>query len=128
MRNTDKLLQLAATFEKMAQTRTADPGDVRAVLQRAKLWNISSMVSPLLERAGVPDHTSADINIVVQPGPEVNFSAALTPNHEGPAQQLGTVLKQRFGNLMTQALTAAKVNVAQPVTLNWLRVMKLRQS
>lgn len=125
MTKTNELFLLADKFEKMAQSAAAQPGDILALLQRAKLWNISSTVAPLLERANVPNHTSADINIVVEPGPTTSFISTLTPNHSEAAQQLNNVLKQRFGKLMDQALQSA--NVTQPVTLNWLRVTKLAQ-
>lgn len=124
MSKIDKLVKLADKFEKKAQ-EIAQSGDIRYALQRARLWNISSLVAPLLENAGVPSHTSADINIIVNPGPDVSFNSNLSPNHPDAAQQLNNILKQRFGKLMNQALQSN--NITSPITLNWLKVTKLSQ-
>ena len=120
----DALIRKVAEFEKKSQA-VAQSGDIRASLQRAKLWNISSLVAPLLEGAAVPTHTTANIDITVNPGPNVSFYANLTPNHPVAAQRLNELLKQRFGKLMNQALQSA--HVSEPVTLNWLKVTKLPQ-
>lgn len=119
-----KVLQLA---QKFAQQMSAQPEDIHRVLQRARLLGSTSLVSPLLERAQVPPHTSANIRMTVSPGLKANFSTVLTPDRGNTRQTLDYLLDARFGHLVTEALQKAKVNVTDPVTLDWLQITRLGQ-
>jgi hypothetical protein len=118
------VLQLA---EKFAQQISAQPDATKRTLQRARLWDIASTLSPLLERAEVPPHTTADLKMMISPGPAINFTSVLSPHHDQAAQKLNNLLNQRFGTLMSTALQHAKMDVTDPVNLDWLRITRLGQ-
>src|SRR5579885_1568521 len=118
-----KLLKVADKIEKrlqkQAQTVSAQPSDVEDVLRKANLWELSNQVSPLLNVARVPDSASVKISIVVDKNLRVNFIVELNPPHAS-AVALARLLKNTYANKMHLALAAAKLNIADTLTLNWL--------
>lgn len=120
-----KVLQLADKFAQ--QTTASRPEDIHSALSRARLLGTTTMVSPLLERAQVPAHTTANIKVTVAPGPTATFNTTLNPAHSQAAQKLDYYLNARFGKLVSEALQNAKVNVQDPVSVDWLQITRLGQ-
>jgi hypothetical protein len=118
--NVNTLYKLAIRFEKQAQVVSAQPGDIQNCLENAKLWNLSTAVSPILNQAGVPDDASVNISILVSEGPSVAYDVVLTPPNPKVSAQLNRFLKQKLSTIMTNALKTAKLNVTDVVTVKWL--------
>lgn len=106
-------------FRKLAQDASAQAGDVEDVLRKANLWDLSNQVAPLLNSARIPESAAVKISIVVDKNLRVNFIVDLTPPHAS-AVGLARLLKNAYGEKMHQALAAAKLNVADTLTLNWM--------
>ena len=118
-----RILQLA---EKFAQKVGAEPAQVENTLKRARLWGTPSLVSPLLERAGVPPHTTVDIKLQVSPISTATLQATMNPNH-GSVETLNSLLNARYAKLMTDALQNANLIVNQPMNFGWLQITRLGQ-
>lgn len=122
-------------FFKAAQTpilHPADPSAVQYALKRARLSATPSLVSPLLNRANVPNNTTANITLILNPGApgdpaEVGFNSALNPQHEQSATVLDQLLKNRFSKLISDALLAQKLEVKAPMSIPWLVVKRVGQ-
>jgi len=106
-------------FRKLAQMVSAQPSDIEAALRQANLWDLSNQVAPLLNSAGVPESAAVKINIVVDKNLQVHFVVDLTPTHAS-AVRLAGLLRNAYGSKMNQALAAAKLTVADTITLNWM--------
>src|ERR1700733_6117352 len=105
------LLKATKQFAKRAQTVSAQPGDVQTVLERAKLWNIQTMVSPMLNQVGVPDDATVNISILVDAGPKIGFNAVLTPQNPKISIALNNLLKQKIGVPMVNAIKSAGLKI-----------------
>jgi hypothetical protein len=117
----EKLLKLAANYEKMADSiMSAQPSDIEGVLQSAGLWNLSKDVSPMLNSAGVPDDAGVSISIVVGNKLETNFVVALTPPNPKASKTLSYMLHNKYAAAFSKALITAKLNVASAVVVKWL--------
>lgn len=123
MKNIEKLLKLADKIEKRlkkeAQMTSAQASDVEDALKAAGLWELSSNVSPMLNAAGVPESATVQINIVVDKTLRVSFVVSLNPPHAS-ALILARLLKNAYAGKMGAALTAAKLSVADTLTVKWL--------
>lgn len=115
------LHKLAIKFEKQAQTVvSAQPADIQTCLENAKLWNLSTIVSPMLNQAGVPDDASVTVFISVNKGPDIAFNAVLTPSNPKVSAKLNGLLKQKLYAPMSNALKAAKIDVMNAVNVKWI--------
>lgn len=116
------LHKLASEFEKLAQVAvSAQPGDVQSALERAKMWDLSKAVSPLLDAAGVPDSSAVHVSILVSAGPKVAFNVVLDPANPAISKKLNAMLAQRYAMPMANALKSANINAAGVLVVNWLK-------
>lgn len=97
---------------------TAQAGDIETALRAANLWDKASEVSPLLNAAGVSDDASVKISIVVDAKLDVKYHVETQP--PAAAIKLAALLKNKYSAAMKQALVAAKLTVADTITLGWL--------
>lgn len=122
--DTKALHNLAVKFEKQAQaTVAAQPGDVQTALERAKLWQLSTAVAPMLNQAGVSDDASVNISILVNKGPVgpvVAFSTNLAPPNPKVSTKLNSLLAQKFAGPMLNAIKAANLSVVDNLVVKWL--------
>ena len=120
-----KLLKIANNqqkiIQKLAQTTSAQAGDVENALKKANLWELAAQVSPLLNEAGVPDDASVAINIIVDKGPMVKYAVLLNPPNAGMANKLAVSLNRHYSAAMSKALKDANLNVDSTITVNWLK-------
>jgi hypothetical protein len=115
------IYNLAVLFEKQAQAiSSAQSGDIETYLENARLWQLSSVVAPMLNQAGVPDDASVTIFILINKGPTVTFNSVLVPNNPKVSGRLNILLKQKLSVPMANALKMAKANITSPVTVKWL--------
>lgn len=121
MSSVDKLNKLADRFARkivLGQTSSAQAGDIQNALQTAGLWDKAAEVSPLLNAAGVSDDASVKISIMVDSKLDVKYHVETQP--PAAAIKLAALLKNKYGAAMKAALAAAKLTVAETVTLGWL--------
>lgn len=123
MKSLEKMSNLADLFEqkltKQAQVVGAQSADVQDALAAAKLWDLSAQVAPMLNQAGVPDTASVATSIIVDKLLNVNFLATTQPPHASAAK-LAQLLKNAYSAKMKAALQAAKLSVADTITVKWL--------
>lgn len=121
MSSSDKLNKLADRFARklsLAQTSSAQAGDIETALKAANLWEKAPEVAPLLNAAGVADDASVAVSIIVVKGLDVKYHVDTSP--PAAAIKLAALLKAKYGAAMKAALVAAKLNVADTVTVSWL--------
>lgn len=112
--------RIANKFQvKLGQLASAQSADIQDALAKAGLWELSNQVAPMLNTARVPETASVQINLIVDKTLNVNFNVVLTPQSNASAV-LSRMLKANFGAKMHQALAAAKLNVAETLTVKWL--------
>lgn len=123
MKSLEKMSGLADRFEqkleKQAQVVGAQSADIQDALAAARLWDLSGAVAPMLNQAGVPDSASVSTSIVVDKLLNVNFLATTQPPHASAAK-LAQLLKNTYSAKMKAALQAAKLSVADTITVKWL--------
>ena len=123
MSATKHLISLGRKIEQKltikAQMSSAQAADVEDTLKAAGLWDLSNTVSPMLNSAGVPEDVKVHINIVVDKGLNVGFVVQTEPVNASGVR-LTRLLKASLGNKMKAALSAAKLNVAESLTVSWL--------
>jgi hypothetical protein len=123
MKSLEKMSSLADRFEqkllKQAQVVSAQSGTIQDALTAAKLWELSDQVVPMLNQAGVPENASVATSIVVDKLLNVNILVTTTPPHASAAK-LAQLLKNSFSAKMKAALQAAKLSVADTITVGWL--------
>jgi hypothetical protein len=122
MKSVNNLIKLAERFAyklSQAQLTSAQPDDIRVVLEKAGMWEKSAEVAPMLNTAGVADDATVSIDFTVDKGLNIHFRVATTP--PAAAAKLTALVKAKYGNAMKAALQAAKVTVADTVDVNWLR-------
>lgn len=117
----NKLYKLAKQFQKQSQLFSAQSGDIENVLKNANLWELSKAVAPLLNTAGVPDDASVTIQILVSAGTIIAYNTILDPTNPKVAVNLNNLLKAKFAIPMTNALKAARTNVTEIVSVDWLK-------
>lgn len=116
----NKLIILATMFSKQANgTTTAQAADVEDVLAKAGLWNVSDQVSGLLTTVQVPDDCKISLGLAVDKAYNISFIVVLNPAHNS-SKALSAELKKKFGDSMKKALMAAKLNIADTITVKWL--------
>jgi hypothetical protein len=115
-----KLLELALEFEKFAQAFSAQSGDIQVALEKANLFNIPNLVSPLVTQANVPDDATVAITIIVSKGPTVGYSVVINPENPAASKKLSALIKAKFSLAMVKAIVAAKLNVDSNITVKWL--------
>lgn len=116
----NKLIILATMFSKQANgTTTAQAADVEDVLAKAGLWNVSDQVSGLLTTVQVPDDCKISLGLAVDKAYNISFIVVLNPAHNS-SKALSAELKKKFGDAMKKALMAAKLNIADTITVKWL--------
>lgn len=121
MSSVDKLTKLADRFARklsLAQVPTAQAGDIENALKAAGLWERSAEVAPLLNQAGVADDASVAISIMVDSKLDVKYHVQTQP--PAAAIKLAGLLRARYAQGMKGAIQAAKLAVAETITLNWL--------
>jgi ribosomal protein L11 len=117
----DKLTKLADRFARklsLGQSNSAQAGDIEGALKAAGLWEKAPEVAPLLNAAGVADDATVAVSIIVDNKLDVKYHVDTSP--PAAAIKLAALLKAKFGAAMKGALVAAKLSVAETVTLNWL--------
>jgi hypothetical protein len=123
MRSLEKMVGLAERFEhkleKYAQEVGAQAYDVEKVLVAANLWDLSAQVAPMLAQAGVPENVSVATFIVVDKVLNVTFLVTTNPPHASAAK-LAQLLKNTYSAKMKAALQAAKLSVADTLTVKWI--------
>jgi hypothetical protein len=117
----NKLITLADIFSKKATgaTTTAQAADVEDALTKAGLWNISNQVAPMLTTAQVPNDCKVSLGLAVDKSYNISFIVVLNPSHDS-SKVLSMELKKKFGDVMKKALMAAKLNIADTITVKWL--------
>lgn len=121
MKSVDKLLKLAERFSRkisLAQQSSAQAGDIENALKAARLWDLSQAVSPLLNQAGVSDTAPVKITIVVDSKLDVKFTVETQP--PAAALKLAGLLRTKYSAAMKAAIAAAKLSVAETLTVPWL--------
>jgi hypothetical protein len=118
-----KVSVMLDVWEKMlskAQMPSAQSGDIEDVLKSSGLFDVAQQVSPLLDQAGVPGNASVEIGLTIDRG--LNPSFPVITNPPSPtARALSGLLKQHFAGPIKKALTNAKLNVTDTVSLKWLK-------
>lgn len=121
MSSVDRLNKLADRFARkivLGQASSAQAGDIETALRAAGLWDKAAEVSPLLNAAGVSDDASVKVAIVVDGKLDVKYHVDTQP--PAAAIKLAALLRNKYGAAMKAALHAAKLTVADTVTVNWL--------
>lgn len=121
MSSTDKLNKLADRFARklaLGQSQSAQPSDIEAALKAAGLWEKAPEVAPLLNAAGVADDATVAVSIIVDAHLDVKYHVDTNP--PAAALKLASLLKSKYGAAMKGALVAAKLTVADTMTLSWL--------
>jgi ribosomal protein L11 len=131
MSSTDKLTKLAERFARKLSlgqmggeapqpllTGSAQAGDIEGALKAAGLWEKAPEVAPLLNAAGVADDASVAVSIIVDNKMDVKYHVDTSP--PAAALKLASLLKSKYGAAMKAALVAAKLTVADTVTVSWL--------
>jgi len=122
----NKLNKLAKIFEfkmKYAQESTAQAGDFEHVLKNTNLWEKTNDVAKLVQKAGVPDDASININIAVDKNMNVSYTVLVdpvTPAGSKSAISLSNLLKATFGDSMKKAFIASGLSVSDVVTFKWI--------
>jgi hypothetical protein len=120
------LYTIAELFEKEAQglERSRDVMNVPMALKRAKMLPApSSLLAPVLSRAGLNDNTKVEIVLVVDPNGVVSFRTMLNPMDEQKAGVVSQMLGVRFSKVIGDVLKKAKA-VVNPngVQLSWVKM------
>lgn len=121
MSSVDRLNKLADLFTRkivLGQASSAQSGDIETALRSAGLWEKSQEVAPLLNQVGVADDASVAISIIVDSKLDVKFHVDTKP--PAAAIKLAAALRTKYGAAMKAAIQAAKLTVADTVTLNWM--------
>lgn len=117
----DKLTKLADRFARklsLGQTPSAQAGDIEVALKNQGLWDKAAEVSPMLNAAGVADDATVAISIVVDSKLDIKYHVQTQP--PAAAIKLAAALRAKYAAAMRAAIQAAKLSVADTVTLNWL--------
>lgn len=118
MRSVEYLVKLAARFsQKLAQTVSAQPGDIERALSNARVKPSSQDIAPFLNMAKVPDDVSLDIKVVVDPKLSVKFLVTASPP-SASANALKSLLDRKYSTLMSQALQKAGLQVTSSMAVN----------
>lgn len=127
MNSVDKLVKLAERFARklsLGQQVVNEVDLVEKALTDAGLFGptalpkLNSIVSPMLNQAGVADDASVTITFTVEPNLNIKFHVATSP--PAAAIKLAQLLRSKFGPLMKAALQKAKVSLTAPVDSNWM--------
>lgn len=123
MKSLEKMATLAdrleRNLEKYSQIVGAQSADIEDVLKAANLWDLSGVVAPMLNQAGVPETASVTTSIIVDKMLNVNFLVTTAPPH-GSAAKLSQLLKNAYAVKMKAALQASKLSVADTITVKWI--------
>lgn len=123
MKSLEKMASLAdkleRTLEKYSQVVGAQSADIEDALKAANLWDLSGAVAPMLNQAGVPETASVATSIIVDKMLNVNFLVTTTPPHASAAK-LSQLLKNTYALKMKAALQAAKLSVADTISVKWI--------
>lgn len=122
------LCSAAKEFERLAMFEVTQESIAHALKMKRLHPGAPSYVSPLLAQAEVPPHSTANIQLVVEPGYKVSFSTELQPHSPEKSAKLSGLLELRFGKMIAQALQETKQNPSAAITLPWLTVKTVGQS
>ena len=107
----ERLIKVAELYEKLAQSRSAQAGDIEMALKEADLWVSTKEIAPLLNTAKVPETASVNISVSVDQNLNVKFIVQTDPKSNS-ANTLSKLLEKQYSSKMSKALKSAKLSAA----------------
>lgn len=117
----DKLIKLADRFARklsLAQTTSAQAGEIQTALENAHVWGVPDDLFPLADQAGLPQGP-CEFSFMVDKGLNSTFHTACPGATPASQIKMNALLRAKYSPLFKAAIQAAKLSVADTVTVKW---------